>query len=606
VSVIEDAVKITTAGLNRRSSVERLRGACALERARFLFAQPGASWTANTLAARLKAELAEIQRYIKSKNALIAGTETMTPPHLNLKDEAGLASSRTSAVTALEKEYRANRRLWVCQIVWRAVAIHAELWKAGDPPKLEETALDEVLDRRIRVIEQMDCNVNGGVPSPDVPRSWKVAAANSGWKDGFMNRNFEYPGVRPLAPFKPFLTQMQPLGWSVTGDGNGLVWSDPTTNDPRRFPTALSASWKVDPADKSWIVFQPRSGVNSAGIFKSMLDFSRIDFWNRSWLYCDHVSSALCIEAMLFGGQRRAKDATERATNAQDMETLLNTAGHVKLGPVVGNPKKGCLMCEGKTGPHFENGDVGFDYLQVGDLVRFWNSLMYGVLPPGGGAWGSEFSFVMGIDIDDRTGKIMTSAAGPKMRLAGHGVDTTSYNGMALDTARQVDDRLATARILIDDFLDTHPNADFCPTVPACDPCTFELWSPYEEFEKPGAWWVKVPQSVWNNNWDFANINDVLNNVPRVVSHSLASGGQDYNPPKDKTAVYFPLYEPVITPAPSDGDYWREYLRKRKADPDFLALSELRSLTVDGRLALGLFYYGKNKKVSVVRPKVRK
>jgi hypothetical protein len=168
-----------------------------------------------------------------------------------------------------------------------------------------------------------------------------------------------------------------------------------------------------------------------------------------------------------------------------------------------------------------------------------------------------------------------------------------------------VDERLAAARLLIDAFLNTHPNADFCPTVPACDPCTFELWSPYEDFDAPGAWWVKVPQSVWKDNWEFADVSKVLSNVPRTVSHSLAAGGQGYRAPKDTNAVYFPLHEPVIAGSP-DGDHWREYLRKRKADPDFVAPSELRSLTVDGRLALGLFYYGKSSKVAVVRPKVRK
>jgi hypothetical protein len=257
------------------------------------------------------------------------------------------------------------------------------------------------------------------------------------------------------------------------------------------------------------------------------------------------------------------------------------------------------------NGPHFENGDIGFDYLQVGDLVRFWNSLMYNYLPPGGGAWGSEFSFVMSIDIDERTGKIITTAAGPKILLGGHGVDTTSYNGMALDTVRQVDERLAAARILIDAFLSGHPNADFCPTVPACVPCSFELWSPYESFNAPGAWWVKVPQSVWKDKWEFADIDKVLKNVPRTVSDSLATGGDGYHPPKDLTAAYFPLYEPVIAAAP-DGDHWREYLRRRKVDPAFFAPLDLNSLTVDGRLALGLFYFGTNSKVPVVRPKVRK
>ena len=604
MSVVEDAMKIVRTGANTRKAVERLRLACALQRAKLLAAQPSSSWTASKLAARVNAELAAVQKYIKNKDSLIAGTESKTPSHLNLKDEAGLASANLRTATALEKEYRGNRKLWICQIVWRSVTIHAELWKAGDPPKLEESALDEVLDRRLRVIEQIDCNVNGG-PKFNQPRAWKVTSASGPWEDGLMNRNFEYPGVQPAKPFEKFSAQLQPLGWVEAANKMSFVWSDPATGDPRRISSTVSSSWKIDPAD-DWFVYQPSPGVNAAGVIAKMVSFPRNDFWNRSWIFCDHVSSLLGIEAMLVGAERRAKDATERAANATAMETLLNTPGHIRLGPVVGSYNKGCLMCQGLSGPHFENGKVDFDFLQVGDLVRFWNSLLYNHLPPGGGAWGSEFSFVMGIDVDDRNGKIVTGASGPKILLAGHGVDTTHYNGMALDTASQIADRLFTSRALVENFLASHPNTDFCDTVPACKPCSFELWSPYESFDAPGAWWVKIPKSVWHAKWDYPDIDSVLSNVPRTVADKSASGGDGYHPPKDLTAVYFPLYEPDFTPSAPDGDQWREYLRRRKLDPTFAADLELSPLTVDGRLALGLFYYGKSgKSVDVVRPRVR-
>ena len=78
-----------------------------------------------------------------------------------------------------------------------------------------------------------------------------------------------------------------------------------------------------------------------------------------------------------------------------------------------------------------------------------------------------------------------------------------------------------------------------------------------------------------------------------------------YHAPPDKDAAYFPLFEPKITHTDADGDRWRTYLRKRKADASFRVPTALTPLLVDGQLAAGLFYRGSQTKVPVVRPRVR-
>jgi hypothetical protein len=83
-------------------------------------------------------------------------------------------------------------------------------------------------------------------------------------------------------------------------------------------------------------------------------------------------------------------------------------------------------------------------------------------------------------------------------------------------------------------------------------------------------------------------------------------GGAGYNPPPDPDAVYFPLFEPAVDQTDADGDSWRAYLRKRKANASFRLKSiDLKPLKIDVQLAPGLFYHGTNAKMPVVRPKVR-
>jgi hypothetical protein len=129
-------------------------------------------------------------------------------------------------------------------------------------------------------------------------------------------------------------------------------------------------------------------------------------------------------------------------------------------------------------------------------------------------------------------------------------------------------------------------------------------WSPYEAFDAPGAWWIKIPKDVWSGEWIYQSLDDAVKAVPRTVAKE--AGGTGYNAPPDPDAIYFPLFEPQVSSS-SSGDSWHAYLDKRKADATFRAPAKLNDLTVDGRLAQGLYYHGSAKTtIPVVRPKVRK
>jgi len=216
-----------------------------------------------------------------------------------------------------------------------------------------------------------------------------------------------------------------------------------------------------------------------------------------------------------------------------------------------------------------------------------------------GGAWRNEYSHVMNIETDTK-GNVAITAVGPNISLSGHGLVTSSYSAMATDMIDYVKKILEQLRT----DLKTAVAAGKTP------PETREhqqlvQWSPYESFDSPGAWWIKIPKDVWNKQWIYQTLDEVVKSVPRTVAKE--SGGTGYNNPPDADAVYFPLFEPQVSSTSADGDSWRAYLNKRKADAAFRAPTKLNDLTVDGRLAQGLYYHGSTKTtIPVVRPKVRK
>ena len=124
---------------------------------------------------------------------------------------------------------------------------------------------------------------------------------------------------------------------------------------------------------------------------------------------------------------------------------------------------------------YFENLQIDLADLQVGDFVVFWNSRIYGLLTHG--AWGNEFSLIMGVDSDPTSGRVIAGADGPQVWLAGHGMDTSRYSAMAAELAGQLKDLLNTSRMTVTGAVAANSGATVAGQ--------FIKWSPYEDFQRP-------------------------------------------------------------------------------------------------------------------------
>ncbi|HEU4796412.1 MAG TPA: hypothetical protein VFT02_12320, partial [Pyrinomonadaceae bacterium] len=393
MGVVDNAFKIATTGFDFKKSIDQHRGAYVRRRGDFLH-KLNSTWSADRLATQLKAELTVVQNYIAGKDPLINGTETTSAPHLDLKIGSFLLTnimvkarevSETFQSQYFEKalkELRAKRVEAVNQIVWRAVMIHSDvLWKSlGPPPQLQEPALNEILDRRLSTIEQMHITVNSfghGLGS----RTWEVAGPTGPWRDGF-RRAFEYPNVRPATNFIPFLSQLG-ADWQLAGNE---VQFNPANQVRVRATPKVKAAWTMS-ASKKWINFRPMSSMTPAQIVEEMFVL-RDDFWNRSWMFCDHVCSLVNIVALGFALFRRTGKPDE-------FDAVMKKTDYISLGPVVTEDHDFDTLMADDQDQFFENTDVSLDDLQLGDFVRFWNSRLYELLPPYFGDWGSEFSLIM-------------------------------------------------------------------------------------------------------------------------------------------------------------------------------------------------------------------
>lgn len=595
MSVLDETFKEITKSLDFTKREDRLTAGYFRRRGANLLRQKP-SLQALDLALQLKKEQAKVMSYITQKFLeLIKGPDPKAPSHLDLETMANVGISSVSKKT-LEKTYVINRSDWMRQIVWRAVTIHDDLlWKKTET-ELETEALDELFDRRVHTVEQLYCNVNsGGVQISPLSRTWKVSGPGGPWTDGILVRNFEYPFL-PKAPFKDHLSKMK--NWVEAGNTilfapSGAAGAINQANV--RLPKRIDKAWLVllnPDTFAKWITFQPQEGLKHADVFREMFAKPRENFFDRNWLYCDQTGSSLNIKGLEFGIARRP------GAPHTDFETAMNNEGYVRLGPVVrAHPKEkneGFLMNDDND-QFFENIFIDINDLQVGDFVCFWNNHLYDLIASG--AWRNEYSHIMDVDTDIN-GKVKVATDGPQIWLAGHGLQNKLYSAMAAEL-------VANIKGIIDDLRKRLKQAITANTATPTTLTgqTLVQWSPYESFDPPGAWWIKIPKDIWNKQWIYASTDEVVKSVPRTVAKEAPGVG--YNPPPDTDAVYFPLFEPKVASGP-DGDSWRAYLNKRLAVPAFRAPTKLNDLTVDGRLAQGLYYRGSQPTIPVVRPKVRK
>jgi hypothetical protein len=595
MSVLEEAFNQSTKDLDLGTRRDRVVGFYVRRRATKLVSL-NPSWDAARLTTALMGERATIMGYIVRKtDVLVKGPDPQSPNHLDLDELAKITSDSGVIATALRKAranvYIAFRVRWIWEITWRAIAIHDDaLWKSLTPPReLEVDALNEIVDRRLRALERMACNVNAP-PSMIATgrRTWTVGGPKGPWKDRLLIRIFEYPFL-PKAPFKALLGQMP--DWRDLG--STILYEPKDGSEPVHLPSAIAGSWTPGHTKGGtiWVTFKPTQSVTPAEVIRRMFDVPREDFLDRAWLFCDQVVAALNIEALWFGRTRR--DGNDKAFNS-----IMNRQNYVSLGPVVqfdGPRDLDTLMADGADDLHFENTEVQFSDLQVGDFVLFWNSRIYTFLTRG--AWGNEFSLVMGVDANPTSGRVLEKSNGPQVWLAGHGIDTQLYSGMASELTDHIADLLKNARTRVINMMRANPG------ITSIDGDRYVRWAPYEPFDDPGAWWIRIPETTWRDGWAYVSSREATQGIPRTIADD-PNGGPSYRHPPDADAIYFPLWEPSVSQTGQDGDSWRAYLRIRKADSSFRAPKRLADVKVDGRLAAGLFYRGSTRKIPVVRPRV--
>lgn len=568
--------------LNVGDKIDRHRGFFLRRRAEMLgskhldWVAPSQGPAYKTLSDQIESDFTAVQSYVDmkigngaSKGQITDGTDPHSPPHLDLTDLAkvktttSVASAKTNAAN-----YRQRRKNRAQNIIWRAAGIETELW---DGTTLKQDAFDEILDRRLRAVERMNLQVSeasvlgGGA-------NWNRTGAHGPWKDGFRVRIFEYPRVS--LEFKAFVELAHPREWQVA---HGRYEYLPTAV---RIPPPLDEHWKLDSrsdTSQGYPTILTPQGIGAAEVLDRLYAHrdgdadSRLDWWQRNWMFCDHVMASIHVEALVFGLRRRNG-------NADDFDAaVVAKSRYVQLDAVFGSDAEDNVLTT--DGKYFENSKMSQRDLQIGDHVIFWNSPIYGALVAGD--WRLENTLVMDVDSDPKEGGTRINSTS----FQGHGVAELTYgNYIAAIGAkmgiREIQDQAAAADSSTKSFLFNRT-----PIV---------RWSPLgDNFSAPGAWWARVP------------ILTMTPGDPKIVLAGPALGPSYVPPPALKAGenpesfAYFPLFEP---PLPG-GSPWKTYFDKRRADPQFKP-GRLRPIQIDGSVVPGLYRHFDIQPFPALRPRV--
>jgi hypothetical protein len=580
-----------------------------------------------------------------------------TPPHMDLTEvlqtRSGLDAAKVKAAITFGEQ---TRGLYVAKILMRAFATEAELW---DQRQIQADVARELLDRRLRLVEQMSYRVN--TPGGLIATTWKLPGAGQ-WTDGYLTRLFEYPFI--ANELAVALERAEAAGVSLsTEEGTGLepyrqtgaagdwdwlkliddkgvvdryMWDRPPPHpeargaeDPDKFkgpqalvnvrlPTPqLRSSWKVSPNDMHTLRWFGGPTVSLVEAIDAMFAngagamADKENYWNRAWMYCDHVIAALQIEALLFARRRRKGLA---AGNSEIAQLGNRPAGagakhstFVWLGPMVledsrsstTNPSAGLL--DGRRGNTFFRTRLqSIDELQIGDHVIFWNSAIYDVLT--GGAMRLENATVV-----DLASKADGTLDRGKLWLAGHAM-LYALDGYLKEFMKTIDELLKQARALIRSKLST-PNLN---QVQLPNRHRVIRWAPYTGLstgETVGPWWLVYPlQTVPGSPFEpiAEKVDDAVlfvpgaigvragtgggraqivtattprpgrNEVPKVVTFPVAAGGTaattftpfwDVHTGMDPTKnILFPLVMPSVGKGDQQLARWPRYLKRRETE----------------------------------------
>jgi hypothetical protein len=579
------------------------------------------------LRARLDAEFTALEGFLTAQVGrgstkgpllpVLGGNATLdkTPNHLDLKD---LAQRRTGeSATGKTVKSRAEKLSWarlikVNGIVWRAAALHPEIWTDVPGPghtaaTLAPDVLNEILDRRLHSLERMQYQVSSRGDERDDDflgagaLGWGKAFKDQGtgaygpWKDTFRVRLFEYPRIGGKTA--DLLAKIDPGNTGRIADPDTEKYLEHVHDDPShatatppsdhrhwewnssakvrlewrvvhgsvnltrakaefRFPAVLHDDWKASPAKQYYIGLQPIAPRTGAQAIDQLFDHTRpvTDWWQRSWLWCDHTIAALHIEALLFALRRRlgVVPGTDRfnklvtGTAPPDIPAG-GIAPYVMLAPCVGitEPPDRKFLLSHTASPHFRNQLTTDDDLELGDHIIFWNHTMYGLLTKGD--WRNENSLVMSLDVDPATGMTKRST----LRLQGHGVPVRLYAGFQREIADKIEGGLLAAQ------RDLISKAAASPATVAFRRAKIVRWMPYPGINRvktPSGtivsiqpYWIEIPRDSTEVEDPGTGVPDHLAAITAVYPKTFAhrtSPAAGYTVPPRTDAVYFPLFEP--------------------------------------------------------------
>ncbi len=584
-------------------------------------------WDQAELVTRVLAQFNKIEAFLASKlgpSGSLAGFAesggsssatnmeafTSSPSHhLDLANLAIVLTGGTSE--GLQDDYRRDRYVAVRAIVWHAAGHHDEVWSAGgDGDVLNEKALNELLDRRLRTVERMRYQVNGGGYAKENPSGDRRGP----WFDGSRVRVFEYPY------FETHLVDPNEIGTSPTH-----IWRTFSSAKVRyvhngsvtRFdgePDVPSSTW-LKGSDGYFRAPAPTESIASA---LDQLLKSRLNVWERAWLYCDHSIAALHLEALRFALLRRTPVVDFDALVRPKFPYLAGLIGRVEYTD--GKPKAkdtnnlwsdGVTEGAGDTGT-FDSLFAKFREAQVGDHVILWNHHLY--VSVTNGPWRLENAFITELDpvVDNwnnqrrlNTATFM-SPSPRKLRLHGFGA--------GYPYPRFLEELLGGVKGAFDALI-VQAGSEPGPAFIAPDSADFAVvvqWSPYSSGITGTPWFIFLRRLTQGD--DESPYPDQAT-MHSIIRHSVIDGsgrGSDYQSPPASVSipsvgtlpltdgVFFPLFIPKVRNRVMT---WDTYFERRSDNSSLTAT--LEPLELKPNLIPGLFVRGKTNPFQVLRPRAR-
>lgn len=520
--------------------------------------------------------------------------------HLSLFD---LTASRSAFVPApprhAEAAFRKRRLARAAAILWRCAASF-DLWRWGatdiNPAELDQDALRELLNRRLRLVERLNLQV-GQLDAAKNTWHFTGSGVRGPWDDGYRVRILELPvipdrprpvvnevvsfigGAANVAPFTP-----APPPW-VAGDPEWR-WENSTRSVLRfsehvHFGPGLTPqgelAFTVDSVNPA-LLNRFSNAVTLRQTLDGMMD-PQSDWWQRSWLTGSMSLCFLQLEALMFGLRERFPgDGAER------FDVLAQRC--TKVGPFdILYPLKPDELLAGTGDSRFEVNNYVEADLQIGDQVRLSSHYVHALtsLEP---LSGTE-AVITDLESNPVTGSIKRSS----IKLQSPGTPECSYaTYLQTIVAPQFNRALDRVRA----FIAANPSAPSLPWNGV--PGLLIRWDPYEVLPAPGAWWVRIGMTGVTSFVDYRDPREVRGGI--IVADLPRAN--DFTPPPASLPAngYFPLY------VPNGYDGWKGYFVRRAEDTTHRAPPPLKPFRADGSILSSLVPQGPTRRIHALRPGV--